>query len=478
MNMIYTALLICAAAALAVLFARTHSSHDQLNAPLSFLMHSPVLDEKAPATTAPAAVAAEAFTEDATASAAASAVVSAAASAATSSAAASAPALVLAISASAPALASAVSAPPSSHAKVPIASLRPPVSLARGIVLPRARWETLQRQLVCFAHGRWEHDEDLADMGPRVSAPAGGPFAEPGLHWAWVLDSAARTNRSGTSGGRGGGCAQLPRWTRRSFCSVLRGRGVLLVGDSLNRAMHMTLLDLAQQPPQLPQVRNEERSRRKGVGSLCRGNGVNKPCSGHVICRGSGHTPAPLRYRRSDQLRTDVTALRRIERDNVIEEPWLGYASSGEFEIIILNRGAHAARDDAYLAGWRDALAAVRAAAPRALLIARNTPPGHLNCAYAKAPLASPPPSAGLPYGWESFNRQNALLRRLLSEEFEGVLLLDVATATALRPDMHRLGSRGRDCLHYKDGAGPMDTWARLLLALLQRVEAATAGSG
>ena len=319
------------------------------------------------------------------------------------------------------------------------------------MTLPRVRWERLQRQLACFSRGRWEKNATLADTGPRVSAPFGGPFEEPGMHWLWALTNASGGAPGGSAAAGEEACAPLPRWSRRDFCRLLRGRGVLLVGDSLNRALHVTLADLAGTPPALrgrARGYGEDALRRKGVGRLCSGNGVNKPCPGHAVCAGAG--AAPLRYRRSDHLRTDVESFRRNERANVVEEPWLGAATSGAYGIIILNRGAHATEDDPFLEGWRGALRALRAGAPRALLLARNTPPGHARCweaSVAALPLASPQPAAGLPYGWSAFARQNRLLERLIAEEFPGVLYLDVATPTALRPDMHRLGSAGRDCL-------------------------------
>ncbi len=51
----------------------------------------------------------------------------------------------------------------------------------------------------------------------------------------------------------------------------------------------------------------------------------------------------------------------------------------------------------------------------------------------------APPPGPATPdkYHWHEFPRQNALLASLLRRDFQGVLLLDVEAASALRIDAH-----------------------------------------
>ena len=147
------------------------------------------------------------------------------------------------------------------------------------------------------------------------------------------------------------------------------------------------------------------------------------------------------------------------------------------FDIVVLNRGAHYQSDAQFLEGWRHALEYLREAYPDTLIVARNTPPGHKGCSQHMQPLAKPPPSAGMPHHWGAFRRQNTKLARLLASEFPGVVPLDVATPTALRADMHRLGSSGKDCLHYTEPQGPIDYWVRLLYAALRMVNGLTSSS-
>ena len=326
---------------------------------------------------------------------------------------------------------------------------RAPVPLTSTLSMSSRSWARFNAKLACWADGRWEYNPAMAATGPRVSDPAGGVPAEEGMRWQWQTHSGEVPVAD---------CTPLPRWARGDFCRVLAGRSVLVLGDSLNRQFHVTLQDLASEIPL-------SAKRRKAL--LCKGNGRGKPCRGHTICGGAGGgKPAFLMFRRSDRLHLGVKKF--TWTGNFIEEPWQGMMNRFAFDVVVLNRGAHYELDGPFVDQWRRTLAWLREAHPGALVVARNTPPGHKRCGEARQPLARPQDPAGLPFNWGRFGHQNRLLERLVRDEFPGVLLLDWATPTALRPDQHRLGRRGNDCLHYREPrSGAIDHWARLLYAAL-----------
>ena len=126
---------------------------------------------------------------------------------------------------------------------------------------------------------------------------------------------------------------------------------------------------------------------------------------------------------------------------------------------------------------------AVHSYAPRAGIVWRSTPMGHLSFARnARArPLLAPEPDVRTPinaWAWDEVVSQNADVEALfagvmsdvvsmqgLDASTLGVLFLDVVPMTVLRADYHR------DALHYWV-PGPADHWLMLLqTALLAATE-------
>ncbi|CAM9165023.1 unnamed protein product [Hapterophycus canaliculatus] len=105
-----------------------------------------------------------------------------------------------------------------------------------------------------------------------------------------------------------------------------------------------------------------------------------------------------------------------------------------------------------------------------AILVVRNTPPGHGHCAErmfaapidfrAAARLVSESPEE---YGWNTFDLRNEILEKSFTGSGSSWKLLDAYTPTLLRADSHRTLE---DCLHYCL-PGPLDLWASLLYNLL-----------
>ena len=138
--------------------------------------------------------------------------------------------------------------------------------------------------------------------------------------------------------------------------------------------------------------------------------------------------------------------------------------------LIVLNAGAHFQEDAELIPQVQAALTAVVAAHPDALVVWRNTPPGHRDCANMTSPLTEPQRGT-LPFHWDEFARQNALIAAMIEREFPRVMYLDVATSTALRGDFHKsafeVPPSSRDCMHYMQ-PGPQDEWVRGLYNVMR----------
>jgi hypothetical protein len=145
--------------------------------------------------------------------------------------------------------------------------------------------------------------------------------------------------------------------------------------------------------------------------------------------------------------------------------------------VILVNKGAHYDPDAVLLKEARAALSFITAAFPNATVVWRNTVPGHVNCSRIAAPLSAPQNLSS--YGasafhWADFAPQNELVQELIAREFPTVVYMDVYTAGVLRGDFHMSFYKSppddSDCLHYRPGLpSPLDHWAEVLYNVLRQ---------
>lgn len=181
------------------------------------------------------------------------------------------------------------------------------------------------------------------------------------------------------------------------------------------------------------------------------------------------HLATTVEYKRNDRLYVDGDRIPRARNQGFWEFRWIERVPQSE--VVILSRPVTVQPDRVYFATLRRALQRIRAANPRALVIVRNVAPPHVDCLAQGAPLAKRQPEALLKRtGHDGIHGQNEALRLFLRTEFPGVLHLDIATPTSLRPDTHSSG----ECIGYQS-PGPVDHWVRLLFNALRLVERAAA---
>jgi hypothetical protein len=304
---------------------------------------------------------------------------------------------------------------PTRTATPSIVSTLAPVRVGRYLIEPR-RWARLQKTLACWAsRGSWR---DVNASG----------------NYSWAVSSTCPLSEL------------YGAVNETMLCSRLRaaeGRAgtALWIGDSIQRQF----FDFSGRPLTLKQATD-----RHGFPPFHEPVYQSRNCTPsnerHQVAQfGSGENLCGLTAisRRADRLLLNTSVQPFQCNGGFLDTTWAGDAP--EAALIILNRGAHYTNDTLYLDGWRAALDHVRSVAPDAIVVARTTPPGHLDCFKFTAPLRSPP-SITKQFNWADFGRQNALLRALVKDAFPGVLLFDVELMAALRPDVHV----GRDdCLHF-----------------------------
>lgn len=351
-----------------------------------------------------------------------------------------------------------------------------------GAAASAAAWVRAQERLDCAAReGTWEDHAApqllfpvaavLRDASSELChAPPWTRAREPSLWFAWEPTAAAAAR----------GCPAVAReWSRAAFCAALRGRDILLVGDSLTFTLHDTLLS-ALLDAGAPALREHVQWDECPTHALCEAEAAAAAAAGSATVR-----TASMRFIRNDHATVAPSGANEARN----EQMWTGALTPNT--LLVVNRGAHYVPDDRLEAGVRETLAWVAAHAPRGMgAIWRNTVPGHElgdflyegNFSRFRTPLRErlvyAPDAAAAKYNWNSFPRQNSLVERLVAEAAAAApdgapawLFLDVENSTVLRADRHR------DGLHYCV-PGPTDAWVRLLLVALEEANAAADASG
>lgn len=307
------------------------------------------------------------------------------------------------------------------------------------------------------SRGRWVYDETLMPRYPSYGEILGccqrgfellnGTSAvRPELKYKWVPDE-----------------CDLYEWDEELFCKALRGRDVMIAGDSLNDHWHASLYYLL--------GGRKDIYKREGT---VRGK---RACGTHSICH--KYYPKPLRlYFLTNQLLQEE---RRMFRNY----KWWKYIRG--YPILILNAGSwmrdpadetRLVSDDEYFRHMVKAYAIVRKLY-QGTVIWRTTYQGHPYCWRYKAPLQEelrpedfPRVPPYLRYRWWAIPYRNNFTTQLWRQG--GAHIMDVARVTNLMP----LGHLGQnhpkfavknttDCLHYCSPGPVYDTWSMLLMNLL-----------
>ena len=269
------------------------------------------------------------------------------------------------------------------------------------------------------------------------------------------------------------GC-EVQKFNRTLFCEKLAGRRVLVVGDSIQHQFYLAFHKLIN-------------STRDGMSQW---NGYPPNSEQGLICEDLGG--GRLHYIRSDQMAVENVSPWNLHRQmpRVTDRDWAAIADN--FDILVLNKGAHYVPVEESVAATRktaEFLQTYLAKDKNRQVFFRTTPQGAAHCtnqsvANTTLLLSEPTWLIGVnesdpadiqryvqEYNWDKFpltNRATVTLLRnsLPSNQFT---VIHVAEMTALRPDGHRCYSRFEECdeLHFFLPS-VVDTWVYVMFNLLR----------
>ena len=244
------------------------------------------------------------------------------------------------------------------------------------------------------------------------------------------------------------------RWSSESFCDVAANKTIAIVGDSLSFEHFVSLLfSMGGYIGEFAQLQSQRK----------RTNIAKTVCNDTVT----------LVFRRNDNLSQLVKALKQSKPD-----------------VLVLNRGAHWAGDEALLRDMKKTVEQVekwlQVDCPKwnqdCLAIWRTTVPGHVGCTEFKQPWngtleemearvqdRSLYNNATWRFRWQNFKRQNELVVDLWKNttSASNVQIMDAYEINILRPDAHLGQYNKKDCLH-SCHPGKVDVYNTLLLHYLK----------
>ena len=226
------------------------------------------------------------------------------------------------------------------------------------------------------------------------------------------------------------------------YCKIIRGRNVLIVGDSLSNQFTSTFISMLwRNKQQLNLTENEFHCAFRGY------------CPGRISINCLGDAPPfNITFVRNFYLSLCDGINYTLPR---YENPWIGRIKDENISIVIMNRGAHNASSSSLVEEMNATLHHLTVHYPTVLFIFRDTPSGHPHC---EETLTSEPLQVAKfnysslaehqkGWGWALFEQQNHRVHDLIRAHYPWVIYLNVSFSTALRADSHHLPPT--DCLHY-----------------------------
>lgn len=369
------------------------------------------------------------------------------------------------------------------------------VGIAYGLKFLDKDFETedfvrLQRHLdKAFQQGQWQKFSETNEFFSLFSYPCTtideysseeclDSFQNQGLRWIWKPSHSRFAEE----------------FALESFCEVINGRDVVIIGDSSSEAFYISLLSAAWSRLIMPpgaawtsysEFRNTQFDNCIANNRSLDGN-VIKPgfvdCGVHPAIR-IGYVPserfaieksideAKVSKRPSLEIRDDIDPSEEYSS-------WVNYILRERPGVIIMNTGNNQSDIEDIRRNVEESLAFIRKKLPHTNIIFRTSHAGHSDCknSFKQSPLSSFTAGNEIKSS-ESFDPEivvakNQAIRNLLNEKFPNVLVVDIFNATMLRWDSHIRSSKDPKivpCLHYCL-PGPIDDWVLFLYNALIHV--------
>lgn len=331
-------------------------------------------------------------------------------------------------------------------------------------------------------------------LSPRVRCLPNGAFSQPFPTWIWQPQ-------------REQNCRVVP-WNPAAFCQLdllSNNQTIAFIGDSLTLEHYASLIhmlgDRARLPPKA--VKHGRIKRHICVSTTTINQNINAGANIEEHDKENENENCINVVFRTDFFLENTTQeihYHQQQLDQDQEHESTNSESQLVPRVLVLNRGAHYTPDQELLESlqtktlpdllhWNNHHCHTsQSSHQKCQLIWRTTVPGHPHCQNFTKPSTSIPAmeawihdkSTNDPtvyrkgeYHWQDFQRQNALVKQLLLEQWQPQLthvqihILDAYSVNILRPDNHR--SHMRDCLHSCSPGGGSDFNSQWLFHILLR---------
>ncbi len=262
-------------------------------------------------------------------------------------------------------------------------------------------------------------------------------------------------------------CNAIP-FDRDKFCSNMKGKRIMFVGDSLLYEIYVALF-------------YQTLSDKNKVDTIVAQwdlNHINSKQLRWTICNG---TVGSI-FIRNDHISVDNEDLQiraAVRNTNIM---WRHLIPS--HDVIVLAKGHHVvkkevATEDVFKKSSLQTVEYLKKYANGKTIVFVTTSPGHPHCSKNSTaittPLTTEPeyikkellPEFARDYGWENYHKHDLFLMNLF--EKINAIIVDIAPMSYLRPDGHafrEVDGPDSDCLHYRLPATP-DSWLYVMYNLL-----------
>ena len=246
-------------------------------------------------------------------------------------------------------------------------------------------------------------------------------------------------------------------YSRKDICTIIRGRHILIVGDSLSAQSFFSFL-----------ATMSSFSPFGSSGPLL----GNAPGITTIYCP-TGSPNFNITFMRNDLISINTVYM---SAPKLKLRPWLEVANSlPSNSIFLFNRGLHYREDKEFLYGLNETfhfLSELRKTRNH-IVIYRSTSPVHPDweTMFNNPPLKVMPTDAPIytveqseTWGWDKIANQTELARGMIAQYYPWIIYMDVMYSTSLRHDGHV------DGVHYCL-PGPVDHWIAKIVATIYIID-------
>ena len=244
-------------------------------------------------------------------------------------------------------------------------------------------------------------------------------------------------------------------FSAETMCSMIDGKNVLVVGDSLNEEFFFSFLSAMWAQIIRPKKDSRQASFwekfRSDLDNRCQNFCLDPfpACDGPETVYCGEHSNFTLGFSRDDYLIHLVPSVENKSR--MMESNWVQQVRKQNISLLIINTGAHYMEIHEEKRNLMNSLSYLYKNFPYLSIMYRTSIAGHENCEqhFHSEPLSELPHiyTQHPEWHWGDIGVRNLDIIDMISQHFPRVLRFDVFNATSLRADSHP-GS-GNDCLHY-----------------------------